>query len=71
MEERVKGNIKWFDKNRGYGFIEKNGTDYFFHISQKRDNDEEFLEGDDVEFSIKQTEKRFSAIDVTKIKTGE
>lgn len=67
MEERVKGKIKWFSSVKGYGFIISDGTDYFVHISQKRDDDE-FHEGDEVEFSITQTEKGFSAINVTKIK---
>ena len=67
MAERVRGKIKWFNPGKGYGFIISDGVDYFVHISDKRDNDE-FLEGDDVEFSIKKTEKGFSARNVIKIK---
>ncbi|GAH56198.1 unnamed protein product [marine sediment metagenome] len=67
MTERVKGKLKWFSTEKGYGFIESNGIDYFVHHSELKDDDE-FHEGDDVEFSIKQTEKGFSAINVTKIK---
>lgn len=66
MSDRVKGKLKWFSKAKGYGFIESNGIDYFVHCSEIKND--EFLEGDDVEFSIKQTNKGFSAINVTKIK---
>jgi len=59
MTERVKGFLKWFDREKGYGFITSNGTDYFIHISQLSG---EIFEGDNVEFEIKQTEKGFSAI---------
>lgn len=64
MLDRVKGKLKWFSSVKGYGFITLDGSDYFVHHSELK-NDEEFLEGDDVEFSIKQTEKGFSAINIT------
>jgi len=32
-EERVKGNVKWFDSTKGFGFIVYNGQDVFFHHS--------------------------------------
>lgn len=63
MTERVKGNLKWFDKVKGYGFCTSNGVDYFVHISQLGQG---ILEGDGVEFEIQQTEKGFSAINVTR-----
>jgi len=66
MSERVKGNLKWFSIIRGYGFIISDGVDYFFHITEKRDSGE-ILEGDELMFEIKQTEKGFSATNVTKI----
>lgn len=25
------GKVKWFDNDKGYGFIESNGKDYFVH----------------------------------------
>lgn len=66
MEDRVKGKIKWFSTVKGYGFITSNNIDYFVHISDKKDNDE-FQDGDDVEFSIAQTEKGFAAKNISKI----
>lgn len=63
MTEKVKGKIKFFLSEKGYGFIESNGQDYFFHHSELTDGDE-FYKDDDVEFEIKQTEKGFSAINI-------
>lgn len=67
MTEKVKGKLKWFSDVKGYGFIISDETDYFVHHSELKNGDE-FLEGDEVELEIKQTEKGFSAINVTKIK---
>jgi len=67
MEERIKGKLKFFSSVKGYGFITADGIDYFFHASENKDGDE-FLGGDELEFSIRQTEKGFSAINVTRIK---
>ena len=66
MSERVKGEIKWFSSAKGYGFIISGGVDHFVHHSELKNGDE-FLEGDEVEFEIKKTEKGVSAIGVTKI----
>ncbi len=34
MSEEVRGTVKWFNVNRGYGFItDESGTDYFVHYS--------------------------------------
>ena len=66
MTERVKGKIKWFSKIKGYGFITADGSDYFMHITHLRDNDE-FIEGDECEFEIQQTDKGFAARNIIKI----
>lgn len=67
MTERIKGEVKWFNPTKGFGFITADGEDYFMHITHLRDNDE-FLEGDECEFSIAQTSKGFAARDIIKIK---
>lgn len=33
MAEKIRGTVKWFNENKGFGFIESNGTDYFVHFS--------------------------------------
>lgn len=67
MSDRVKGKLKWFSSVKGYGFITADGIDYFVHSSEIKDGDE-FLEGDELEFEISQSEKGFRAINVTRIK---
>ena len=48
---KMEGNIKWYKKNKGYGYI--TGADeetYFFEITDCLDLDAEFNEGDEVLF---------------------
>ena len=33
MPEKMQGTVKWFNDNKGFGFIESNGKDYFVHFS--------------------------------------
>jgi CspA family cold shock protein len=53
------GRVKWFDPNRGYGFIRpEQGEDVFVHISAVEASGLESLqEGQAVEFDIEQGRK--------------
>jgi len=52
----VKGTVKWFSKDRGYGFIEKDGGgDVFVHYSGIEGQGYRTLEkGQKVEFEVEQ-----------------
>jgi len=54
MSERVQGTVKWFNSEKGYGFItQAGGPDLFVHYSAIQGNGFRTLnEGDRVEFEI-------------------
>ena len=54
MAARVKGTVKWFNSEKGYGFITpESGPDLFVHYSEIKGNGYRTLnEGDKVEFEI-------------------
>ncbi len=65
----MKGKVKWFNSNKGFGFINRGeGPDIFVHYSQIRlDGYKTLDEGEDVEFELCQTERGLQAHNVTKI----
>lgn len=60
------GTIKWFDTNRGYGFIKpESGEDVFVHVSAVHaDGDRRLDEGQNVEFDMTQGPKGAEAANV-------
>ena len=67
MSERIQGVVKWFNFEKGYGFIEReDGPDVFVHRSAIQEADK-FQEGDRVEFEIVESEKGLQASNVTVI----
>ncbi len=62
----MQGIVKWFDRNRGFGFIESEGKDYFFHISMLEANSK-INKGDKVSFEAKESSRGIRAVKVRKI----
>jgi len=54
MGDRIRGTVKWFSAEKGYGFITpEDGADVFVHFSAIQMNGYRKLEaGDQVEFEI-------------------
>ncbi len=63
----VEGTVKWFNDNKGYGFIEQeNGGDVFVHHSAINGSGFKSLqEGDRVTFEIEQGQKGPAAANVS------
>ena len=62
----AKGRVKWFNEQKGFGFISKDdGDDVFVHFSAiKGDGFKSLNEGDEVEFKITKGPKEFQAANV-------
>jgi len=67
MDERETGVVKWFNNQKGYGFISReSGEDVFVHHSAiVEEGFRTMSEGDRVEFSVQDGDKGPAAVDVT------
>jgi CspA family cold shock protein len=66
----LKGKVKWFNAEKGFGFIicEETGKDIFVHFSViKQEGYKALAEGDIVSYEIKETERGQQAVNVSKI----
>lgn len=66
------GKIKWFNNEKGYGFIEgNNDEDIFVHYSAiKQDGYKSLFEGQVVEYELLETTKGLQAINVKEVSSA-
>ncbi len=64
----ARGKVKWFNENKGYGFIEQeDGPDVFVHFTAiQEEGFKTLMEGQEVEFEIVEGEKGPQAANVVK-----
>ncbi|MBS9784388.1 cold shock domain-containing protein [Candidatus Gracilibacteria bacterium] len=58
------GTVKFFNDEKGFGFIkDADGQEYFVHITNVEGD--EIKENDTVEFEVKETDRGLSAVNVS------
>ena len=64
-----RGTVKWFNNQKGYGFIcDEQGNDVFVHFSAlNMDGFKELKDGERVEFEVTEGEKGPQAANVSRI----
>lgn len=69
--ETMRGKVKWFNAQKGYGFIVvDDGLEYFAHQTQIRKGGFRTLDaGDVVEFDIRSEERGLAAVDIVPVLT--
>lgn len=65
----MKGRVKWFNNDKGYGFIEyREAEDIFVHYSTiKQEGYKSLEQGQMVEFDLIETDKGLQAINVNRV----
>lgn len=67
MSERIQGKVKWFNLEKGYGFLQpaSGGSDVFVHISEvERSGLRTLKEDQAVTFTIQNHKGKNSAADI-------
>ncbi len=68
MADKINGKVKWFDNQKGYGFISRDGgPDVFVHHTAIAGSGFKTLnEGEPVEFEVMQADKGPKAANVVR-----
>jgi CspA family cold shock protein len=67
MTDRQNGTVKFFNSEKGYGFIQRDGEkDIFVHVKQVK-KAADLREGDKVTFSVDQGPRGAFATDVERV----
>ncbi len=68
MEENLEGTVKWFNTNKGFGFLlTDDGREVFVHYTDiLSDGFRNLSEGEKVHFTITNTGKGLRAVKVTR-----
>jgi len=61
------GRVKWYNFQKGYGFIisSENDKEYFVHVSEIKDEQKILVQDEQVEFTPSQNEKGLLAKDIS------
>ncbi|MGO1351587.1 MAG: cold-shock protein [Lactococcus lactis] len=64
----ANGTVKWFNANKGFGFItSEDGQDLFAHFSAiQSDGFKSLDEGQKVEFDVEEGQRGLQAVNITK-----
>lgn len=58
----IQGTVKWFNNDKGFGFIQANNKDYFLHFKEiQKEGFKTVNEGDKVSFEPASTPKGLTA----------
>ena len=63
----LTGRVKWFDKRKGYGFVESARGDVFIHYSSFKEEDTVLNNDDLISFTATVGEKGLKAQNITKV----
>ncbi len=68
----LKGSVKWFDKDKGYGIIlpEDGAQDVFVHFADVVDAEPHLSGGERVEFEVIETPQGLRAVNVRRVDAG-